>query len=390
MFSSRIPRHRELNEWTRALRERRASPAPLFDLTETNPTRAGLAIDPAHLAALADPRGASYDPDPRGLRSARDAVCALYAEIGVRVDPDALVLTSGTSEAYAHVFRVLCEPGDAVLVPTPSYPLFEPLALAECARVVPYALRYDGRWFLDEESFAHALRSEPRVRATIVVQPNNPTGSCLTREELAFVRRVCADSGVAVISDEVFADFPWAPGVRALPSAHAADDAPLTFVLGGLSKSCGLPQMKLAWIAVSGGDARVRREALDGLEWLADLFLSVGTPVQLAAPALLAARGDFVRRVRARLQANLDTLAALARAHPETSLLAGDGGWSAVVRVPRTRSDDEWAMELLRRDVIVHPGHFYDFADEGHLVLSLLTAEEDMRSGTARFAESLL
>lgn len=369
MFSSRFPRSFAPNRLARALERKRRRGAPLLDLTESNPTRAGLSPAGAELhEALAVAGADRYEPHPRGLASARDALAAYHAERGAGVRPDRITLTASTSEAYAHLFRLLGDPGDEFLVPRPSYPLFEPLAALESVRLVAYPLHYDGRWTLPIDALAGAIGE--RTRGVIVVNPNNPTGSFVTRDEALALDRVCADRGLALIADEVFADFalPDAP-----PSRHdfAAAGEALTFVLSGLSKSCGLPQLKLAWIAATGPNPPLR-EASARLEWIGDAFLSVGTPIMLALPRLLADRGAFQARMLDRLHRNHTRLADALAARPEFERLRVEGGWSAVLRVPRTRSEEEWALALLDRGVIVHPGHYYDFADEAYLVISLI------------------
>jgi hypothetical protein len=367
MLSKRIPASHEPNAWAAALASRRAAGGAVLDLAEFDPTRTGLGgADTEVLSALADPRGARHSPDPRGLRGAREAVAAYYAGRGLAVDPDALVLTTGTSESYAHLFRLLCDPGDRVLVPAPSYPLFEPLADLESVRLGRYRLAYDGRWHLDLDSLA---RAAPGARAVVLVQPNHPTGTCLDGAEWAEVERMCLEHDLSIVSDEVFGDFAWDGRASGLPSATAVREAP-AFVLSGLSKVCGLPQLKLGWIALAG--ARHRAERARGLEWIADLFLSVGTPVQHALPRLFVAGEAFRGRALARIAANRTRLAqAVARA-PSLGVLRADGGWVAVLRVPDRRSDEEWALALLARGVVVHPGHFYDFDRDGHLVVSLI------------------
>jgi alanine-synthesizing transaminase len=325
---------------------------------------------PAQLQALADPRGAAYDPHPRGTLEAREAVARYYAERGVArvaVSPDNLVLVAGTSEAYAHLFRLLCGPGDEILVPRPSYPLFEPLAALEDVRVERYRLAYHEGWKLDLDSLEAAL--SPRTRALVAVQPNNPTGSCFSRADMAAVQSLCAPRGIAVISDEVFGDFPWPPRDEPLPTFLGERQA-LTFALSGLSKVCGMPQMKLAWIAAAG-PPRLREEALRRLEWIADLFLSVSTPVQLALPTLLAAREAFQAAVRERIEANLARLRALVAGGSAFQLLEAEGGWSAVLATP-ARAGDFATEALSKEDVLVHPGHFYEIAPEGSVVVSLL------------------
>jgi alanine-synthesizing transaminase len=382
MLSSRLPRGFEPNAWARLLEERRAAGAALLDLSETNPTRVGLGgAGPRELAALAQAAGARYEPDPRGSRTAREAVAGYYAARGQGVDPDRIVLTASTSESYTHLFRLLADPGGTFLAPAPSYPLFEPLAALEGVELRPYRLAYDGVWHLDTHSLEQAFG--PDVRGVIVVEPNHPTGSCLDAGERALLVTLCERHGAAIVADEVFGDF--ARGQQTLPSFVGEARVP-TFVLSGLSKVCGMPQMKLGWIVVDGPSV-ARDAALRGLEWIADLFLSVSTPVQVALPRLLEARGPFEQRARERIARNLAALDRLVEARPELGVLAAQGGWAAVLRVPRLRTEEEWALGLLKRDVVVHPGHFYDFADEGYLVLSLIPEPDVFHAGCARIAE---
>ncbi len=387
MLNRRIPSDLTPNEITVLLERKRGAGARILDLTESNPTRVGLAgAGPAELRTLADARGAAYDPHPRGTLAAREAVARYYAERpgdhAAAVSPDDLVLVASTSEAYAHLFRLLCEPGDEILVPRPSYPLFEPLAALEDVRVERYRLAYHEGWRLDLDSVEAAL--SPRTRALVAVQPNNPTGSCLPRADMAAVESLCAARGIAVISDEVFGDFPWPPKSDPLPTL-LGDRPALTFVLSGLSKLCGMPQMKLAWIAAAG-PARPRGEALRGLEWIADLFLSVSTPVQLALPTLLEARYAFQAAVRRRLEANLARLRALAASGPAFRLLEAEGGWSAVLTTP-ARAEDFATEALAKHDVLVHPGHFYDIAPEGSVVVSLLPEPRLFDEAISRITE---
>ena len=378
MANRRLPPEFTPNEITALLEKKRRSGARILDLTESNPTKAGLAgAGPEELEALADPRGATYEPHPRGMAAAREAVAGYYEERAAgRVSPDDLVLVASTSEAYSHLFRLLCEPGDEILVPRPSYPLFEPLAALEDVRVDHYRLAYHDGWHLDRDSLEAALSS--RTRAVVLVQPNNPTGSCLPAGEIAEVESLCAARGIAIVSDEVFGDFPWPPATAPLPSM-AGDRRALTFVLSGLSKLCGMPQMKLAWIALAGPEA-AKRDAMRRLEWIADLFLSVSTPVQLALPKLLAARRPFQAAVRRRLETNLARLRALGNGASRFRVLEGDGGWSATLATSSKSAD--FALEALeQRNVLVHPGHFYDIAQDGAVVVSLLTEPEIFESG---------
>jgi aspartate/methionine/tyrosine aminotransferase len=401
MLSSRVPRDYTPNPLAVLLEGKRAAGRPILDLTSTNPTRAGLPILSAQaLAPLSDAEGARYAPDPRGRLEAREAVASYYAARGAgtaAIDPARIFLTASTSEAYAHLFRLLCDPQDEVLVPRPSYPLLAPLARLEQTRLREYRLAYDGRWTLDLDSLEAAIG--PRTRAVVVVEPNNPTGSILSPAERASVESICAERGITIISDEVFGDFPWPPRAEALPSWSDSRRVP-TFVLGGISKLCGLPQMKLSWIAVCGPEGALR-EALEGLEWIADLFLSVGTPVQIALPKLLEGRAPYQAALRDRIDANLSILRR--PAGPRTvgsradtggapfALLEGEGGLSAVLRFePRgsgtkTESVAEWALR--ERDVLLHPGHFYDLPREDDVVVSLLTAPALMAEAAARIRD---
>jgi len=386
-FSSRVPSSLEPNAWAARLQSRRAAGERLIDLTEANPTRTGLA--PRSVAEIW--KGGALDgyaPDARGSEAARQAIAAYYAERGLEVEPGSLVLTASTSEAYAHLFRLLADPGETILVPRPSYPLFVPLARAEGAGVLSYRLAFDGAWHVDFDDLERAIG--PRTRAVVVVQPNHPTGSCLDAAERAQLDALAARRGLAVISDEVFGDFPWhdAPEgaedrpVRdgaGLPSLVGEREA-LTFVLSGLSKVCGLPQMKAAWIAV-GGPRAARAPALERLEWLADLFLSVSSPSQLGLPEWLAGRHAFQREARGRIRRNLARLEQARRRAPALSLLRGVGGWVAVIRLPGRCSEQEWILELLDHNVVVHPGYFYDFELEPVVVVSLIVEEPSFDHG---------
>lgn len=384
MTSRRVPPPQEPNAWTRRLGALRAAGMPVADLTLADPTRLGLAPLEEAAAALAAVWPGAYDPDPRGTPAARHALAACLEPRWPGADAADLVLTASTSEGYAHLLRVLADAGEAVAVPVPGYPLFEPLARAEGVEARTYRLAWDGRWHLDRDSFERAARG---ARAAVLVEPNHPTGSCLDAADRAFVETVAEREGLALVADEVFLDHPW-PGRGPLSSWLGAPRRVPTFVLGGLSKFCGLPHLKLGWIAAAG-PAGPRAEALAALEWVNDLFLGVAGPVQAALPALLELRRDFASRVRARLGANLAALDALARARPELTRLEADGGWTAVLRVPAARSSEAWALALLERGVAVHPGEFYDFERGEHLVVSLLAREEDVRAGCAALAAEL-
>ena len=385
MFSSRTRWDLTPNRLAALVAAKRASGARLLDLTESNPTRAGLAGPPGLLAALAHDDARAYDPLPFGRPAAREAVAADFARRGCDVRPERICLTASTSEAYAFLFKLLADPGDDVLVPRPGYPLFDFLAALESVAVRSYELRHDGTWHLD----VGALEAEltPRTRAVVVVNPHNPTGAFLHADELAALQELCARRSLALVSDEVFADFAFGPG-RDRVASVAADGPCLAFAMGGLSKSCGLPQLKLAWTAVSGPPA-LRDEALARLEVVADTYLSVSTPVQVAAPSLLARRAELQRPIAARLQANIGRVRA-AVAGTAASLLEPEGGWYAVLRVPATLTEEERVVRLLETaDVLVHPGYFFDFPGEAYLVVSLLTREEELAEGLARVVDDL-
>ncbi len=389
-FSSRLPWDRPENTLATLERARRAAGATLIDLTVSNPTRVGLPdLGPRVRDVLGAVDVGAYAPAPAGALDARVAIAAALAEdTGHGVAPDQLLLTASSSESYAFLFKLLCDPGDAVLVPEPSYPLFEYLARLEGVTPVPYRLAYDGAWHVDFASVDEALDEaldDTRARALVVVNPNNPTGSFLKRAELPALRARCEAHGLAVIADEVFAPYPARDDreqVRALAAETAFTERVLTFALGGLSKACALPQLKLGWMTIAGPgahDARAR------LELIADTYLSVGAPVQAAAARLLDLGRDARRAVAARVATNH---AQLARALPPSSactLLAREGGWSAIVRVPATRTDAAWAEALLADDgVLVHPGYFFDLRGGTFLVLSLLPPTEDFAEGARR------
>lgn len=361
MFSNRAHWSAPLNELTIERRRR----GGLLDLTETNPTRASLPYPTGELAeALARGARASYEPDPRGLRTAREALAE-----HLRCDADDLILTASTSEAYSYLFKLHCDPGDEVLTPIPSYPLLEHLAALELVSLRTFPMEFHRRWEI------HDVPVRDRTRAIVVVNPNNPTGSYASAAEQDALARL----GVPIISDEVFLDYP----LDGSGTSFVRDDV-LTFTLGGLSKSAGLPHFKLGWIRVSGPG---KREALDALELIADNFLSVATPVQAALPELLRIGADIRGAISARTRANLATLRGLAS--PSMQVLPVEGGWSAVVRVPRVMTDDELALALLDRGVVVQPGYFFDFATDGYVVLSLLTDEETFASGVRILAGAI-
>ncbi|MGH7269772.1 MAG: pyridoxal phosphate-dependent aminotransferase, partial [Polyangiaceae bacterium] len=353
----------------------------ILDLTVSNPTQAAIPYDEAAiLSALAPPASIVYEPCPFGLPAAREAVARDLSAHGPNVDASRVALTSSTSEAYSFLFKLLCDPGDDVLVPRPSYPLFEHLARLESVRPVPYSLAYDGSWHVDMPSVRAAI--SPRARAIVVVSPNNPTGSYLKVAELDALGAL----GLPIVSDEVFARYALRADPTRAASALSCGGAPLVFALGGLSKLAALPQMKLAWIAATGSGDAVR-DSFARLEVIADAFLSVGTPVQHALPSLLASRAGAEQAIVRRTRDNLAWLAA-AVTSSAASLLDVEGGWYATLRLPRTRGEEAWVLTFLEEDgVHVHPGHFFDFDREAYVIVSLLTPEGTLREGTRRILD---
>lgn len=382
-FSQRTAWDFTPNAVTAALAERRG--ADLIDLTESNPTRVGFdALTRDALASLASPGAARYEPEARGIAVARDAVRGYYAARDVSVDDDRVVLCASTSEAYGWLFKLLCDPGDSVLVARPSYPLFDDLARLEEVTLTPFPMHLAGRWTFDLDALEAAVTS--RTRAVALVHPNNPTGSFVSRDERDAVAALCRRRGLALIVDEVFLDCARGPDPDRAPS-FAGFDGALTFTLSGLSKTCLLPQLKLAWIVVSGPDAQ-RADALRRLEHIADTWLSVGAPVQHAAAAVLA-RCDVVQAtLRARLEANHRALAAALRGTAAT-VLDAEGGWYRLVRLPATMSEDAWCERMLDAGVRVQPGYFFDVEGGAHVVLSLLPRPEDFVLGVERVSRAV-
>jgi alanine-synthesizing transaminase len=383
-ISSRLRSDLQPNEFFRAVELRRAGSRPLLDLSVSNPTRAGLDYPRAEIqAAFAEAAGSDYQPDPRGLPAARAAVAAYYQAHGRTVIPESIVLTSGTSEAFAFLLKLLCDPGQAILFPRPSYPLVEMIAELEGVVAHPYPLSGETHRYTVDSIDKNLT---PDARAVVAVSPNNPTGTMLTAEELHAVSGLCAARQLALIVDEVFLDYP-APNREADALSSAGNPETLTFTLGGLSKSCGLPQLKLSWIAVGGPETEARH-ALSRLEFIADAFLSVGTPVQQAAPALLALGHAVREQIRRRVNANDACLRESLGAIPGMSIGARDGGWYGVVGLPAGKDDEEFAVNLLNaEDVIVQPGYLFDFDDSQSVILSLLTPPAVFQEGLRRIVE---
>ncbi len=398
MFASRTNWPLTPNLLRQAVEERHQKNLPIIDLTESNPTRCAFSYHSSEiLAALASPEVLAYEPQPKGRQNARQAVVEYYADRGVEVDPENIFLTTGTSEAYSYIFRLLAEPGDTVLAPRPSYPLLDFLADLNDVKLAPYSLRYEHGWETNRESVAAAVASTVSpVRAVLVVHPNNPTGSFVHDAELEFLRDTCRRHQLALIADEVFADYslllPAASEAHTRVVSHAATRDVLTFTLSGLSKICALPQMKLAWIVVSGPDS-LRASAVERLEIIADTYLSVSAPLGHALPRLLATRRSIQPQIRQRLRDNLARLDEALAGTSGLSRLAAEGGWHAILSRAgsgNTKSDEDWAVELVNRDgVLVHPGHFYNFAAEGYFVLSLLPQPEAFAEGVRKLVARL-
>lgn len=377
MFARRTDWKLAPNRLTLAIDEARASGHSPIDLTISNPTRAGIAYNVrAILDALGKQESLDYDPQPKGLARAREAVAEYYHSRGGQVDPEALVLTSGTSEGYSYVFRLLTNPGDRILVPKPSYPLFDFLADLEEVKLVPYPLLYDHGWQIDFHSLEKAIG--PTTRGIVLVNPNNPTGSYVSAPERDQLNEICRHHKLALIVDEVFLDYALDGSQHA---SFTTNEEVMTFTLSGLSKISALPQMKLAWILVNGPKDHAH-PAMQRLEVIADTYLSVSAPVQFAARTLLAERDTVQSQIGERVRANLEELDSQLSKQKTCCRLAMQGGWYSILRVPVTQSDEDLAVALLReKNVLVHPGHFYDFPQEGFLVLSLIAKPQDFRAG---------
>jgi alanine-synthesizing transaminase len=385
IFAARTNWTLEENAYTRALQRHRQSGRELLDLTASNPTTCGFKYDEsAILAALESPAALRYDPQPKGLLSARSAVADYYCELGAKISPERLILTTGTSEAYSFLFRLLCEPGDEVLVAHPSYPLFDFLASIQDVKLRPFPLVYDHGWQIDFAELEKGIGAW--TRAILLVHPNNPTGNFVSFAEAEKLNALCAQHNLALVVDEVFLDYRMqsARTRRPLHGTFACNEAALTFVLSGLSKISALPQMKVGWIVASGPE-NLTRDAVARLEVIADTYLSLSTPIQHAVAALLAQRRALQPQLISRIESNLQTLDTQLATHRLVSRLELEGGWYAVLRVPAVQSDEELAIELLDRcSVAVHPGHFYEFSGEGFLVLSPLTRANEFEEGVRR------
>jgi aspartate/methionine/tyrosine aminotransferase len=377
MFATRTNWDLTPNRLSEALAAHRAAGKPLLDLTVANPTECGFSYDSkAILEALKNPAALRYEPNPRGLQGARRAVAGYYADRSEAISVEDIFLTTSTSEGYSYVFRTLCNPGDEVLIPSPSYPLFDFLAEIQDVKLVRYPLIYDHGWQIDFHALEQAITA--RTRAVIVVHPNNPTGHFTKAPERTKLNAICSAHQMGIVADEVFLDFAL-NGSRA--ESFVTNSGVLTFTLSGLSKIAGLPQMKAAWLAVSGPQ-ELKRVAVARLEVIADAYLSPNAPVQLAMPAFLEERQSFQQQLLARVRRNLAELDRHVAGQRACSRLAVEGGWYTVLRVPAIRSDEDLALELLTsQNVYVHPGHFYDFRSDGFLVVSLIIPETNFSKG---------
>ncbi|MFZ0339154.1 MAG: pyridoxal phosphate-dependent aminotransferase [Terracidiphilus sp.] len=392
-FSERTGWNTEESELARAHRLRREAGLPIADLTASNPTRCGFRYPASLPQALTDPRALDYDPQPRGLLPAREAVCRYYADHGVVLDPGQIVLTTSTSEAYSFLFRLLCDSGGEILVPQPGYPLFDFLATLDDVRIKTAPLVYDDGWQIDFEGLRRAITRQ--TRAIVIVHPNNPTGHFTKAWEAEELGTICREHELSLIVDEVFLDYANIGSVRAREqgskktgaderrSFAAGIDGVPVFVVSGLSKIAGLPQMKAAWIAVTGPEkAQARKQpAIDRLEVIADTFLSMNAPVQWALPAWLAGRAEIEEQIRRRVSANLAEFDRHLATVPSLQRLAIEGGWYAVLRVPALEPDEQTVLALLERGVWVHPGYFFGLPESGWLVVSLLGEEAEFNGG---------
>lgn len=387
MFSHRLPWSVSTNRISERLAALRLSGAPLWDLTSSNPT--AVQFEYPHEAirdAFAAVQDFSYEPEPAGAQKAREAVAAYYQRRGATVEPERIFLTASTSEAYALLFKLFCDPGDEVLVPHPSYPLFEYLAALESVKITPFWLRFDGSWYIDFESLQKALTE--KTRAIVIVNPNNPTGSFLTRAELERLTEFAGEHQLPLIVDEVFADYALTESQNRVTTFVNRHDV-LSVSLNGLSKIAGMPQVKLGWIVLNG-PPKQRGFVSQNLELILDTYLSVGTPVQRALPELFSVGEKFQEKIKARCRENVSTLKNTLR-NSSAHLLSIEGGWSAIVQLPRTRTEEEWVLHLLEKyQTVVQPGYFFDMPSEAYVVVSLLTEPAAFREGCERIRQALI
>lgn len=383
-FSERTSWNSEESDLAVRHRQRIADGLSVADLTASNPTRCGFDYPADLLETLSDPRAFDYDPNPKGALRAREAICRYYADHQVQFDPGQMILTTSTSEAYSYLFKLLCNPDDTILVPQPCYPLFDFLADAEVVRLAACDFVYDHGWQLDFESLRK--QTTPTTRAVVLVHPNNPTGHFTSPEQSQQLAAFCREHNLAIIVDEVFLDYPLnrseVIGSKLQRSFAASDLGVLTFVVSGISKIVGLPQMKAAWLLATGPGAE---EALSRLEVLADTYLSMNAPIQSALPTWLGQRGQMQTQILARLQTNLSELdRQLSIQHADqrwVSRLTIEGGWYAILRIPAKNDDEFTALALLDRGVLTHPGHFFGMPRSGWLVISLLGESREFSNG---------
>jgi alanine-synthesizing transaminase len=378
-FSQRTGWNTEESELARAHRLRMQAGLPIADLTASNPTRCGFNYNPEWLAALANSKALDYDPQPRGILTARQAVCEYYASHGVTLDASQIILTTSTSEAYSFLFRLLCDPGAEILVPQPSYPLFDFLAVLDDVRIKPASLVYDHGWQIEPEGLRLAIT--PATRAIVLVHPNNPTGHFTKPWEAEQLGNICREFDLSLIVDEVFLDY--SKSGFGLSFAAGLEGVPV-FVVSGLSKIAGLPQMKAAWIVATGPE---REQALDRLEVIADTFLSMNAPVQCALSEWLAKRGEIQSQIRERVLANLAELDQQLGELPALHRLPVEGGWYALLRIPALNPDEKTVLALLEKGVWVHPGYFFGMPDSGWLVVSLLAPSAEFSSGVTSLVD---
>ena len=381
MFSRRTNWNLEDNRITRLVREKLGNGTSLSDLTKSNPTQCGLSLSEEQLGDLLRADNRLYHPDPRGSLNAREAIAQFYARAGAQVSPGQILLTSGTSEAYSHLFRLLCNPGDTVFGPRPSYPLFEHLAQLADITLLPYDLQYDGEWYIEPDDIAGQDR--PGIKSMILVHPHNPTGMLFRKAFWEQTKSVLEKRGYSLIADEVFSAYRFTADTGDVDT-FATNDSVLTFTLNGLSKLAGLPQLKLGWIVVSGPPS-LRQNAMRRLEFISDAFLSVSAPVQNALPAILNALPGLAKPIHDRITANLRTLRAAIPAGGPVTLFCPGGGWNAVLRLPDFRSDEEWCLQFLEREnTLVHPGHYFEFGRGTYVVVSLLPDGSEFAEGVSK------
>ena len=359
----------------------------IIDLTESNPTACGFKYPKEKiLTALANSKNMSYEPSPRGSLASREAIVSYYQKNGFLVNAEQIFFTASTSEAYAFLFRLLVDPGGRILVPRPSYPLFEFLAQLNDVEMDYYSLNYDGKWSIDFEAFEQVVT--PQHKAILLVNPNNPTGSYIKEEELKELNRFCQSHNLALICDEVFSDYRFDQNKEIVPSL-AGNSPVLTFSLGGASKSLGLPQMKIGWVIVSGPDKLVK-PALERMEIILDTYLSVNTPVLNSLPSWIKLQSSIHQEISGHLLKNRDYLRKKASSIPSCQCLHVEGGWYAILRLPAVKNEEEWTFEFLEKDrVFVHPGYFFDFEEESFIVLSLLVSPKVFQEGVARILSRL-